>query len=126
MRKEEIDVIEKFIEANKAPFPGKLGVYETNIVVEMIYEIWKRGNEKDWIPTAKRLPEKDDVTYVLLAINGCKGIIVRSGWYYDGGFHSDTGDYYRMDNKKDAEMVLAWMPQPEPYIKDWRKHEEVN
>lgn len=23
-----------------------------------------------------------------------------------------------MDNEKDAEMVLAWMPQPEPYIKE--------
>lgn len=52
MRKEEIDVIEKFIEANKVPFPNKLGVYETNIVVEMIYEIWKRGNEREQ-PTGK-------------------------------------------------------------------------
>lgn len=45
MRKEEIDIIEKFIEANKLPFPNKLDVRETNIVVEMIYEIWKRDNE---------------------------------------------------------------------------------
>lgn len=47
MRKEEIDIIEKLIEANKLPFPNKLGVRETNIVVEMIYEIWKRGNERE-------------------------------------------------------------------------------
>lgn len=52
MRKEEIDIIEKFIAANKLPFPNKLGVRETNIVVEMIYEIWKRGNEKEQ-PTGK-------------------------------------------------------------------------
>ena len=83
---------------------------------------YKRIKMKEgWIPTAKRLPEKDDLTSVLLTINGCNGIKIRSGWYYDGSFHSDTGDYYRMDNEEDAEMVLAWMPQPEPYIKDWRK-----
>lgn len=82
--------------------------------------------KEDWIPASKRLPEKDDLTYVLLTINGCNGIKVRSGWYYDGSFHSDTGDYYRMDNKKDAEMVLAWMPQPEPYIKDWREYGRTN
>ena len=52
MRKEEIDIIEKFIEANKLPFPNKLDVRETNIVVEMIYEIWKRGNEREQ-PTGK-------------------------------------------------------------------------
>lgn len=59
MRKEEIDIIEKFIEANKLPFPNKLGVRETNIVVEMIYEIWKRGNEREQ-PTGKWISFTDD------------------------------------------------------------------
>jgi len=68
------------------------------------------NSQAKWIPISEELPK--EYSDILLTINGCKGLKVRSGMYYEGGsFHSDTGEFWKTT---DIELI-AWQPLPQPY-----------
>lgn len=68
--------------------------------------------EPKWIPVTERLPEEGARVLISLEIKRIKKVVRSATHYAEGRFHSDTGDFWNI--QEDVEL-LAWMPLPESY-----------
>lgn len=94
---------------------------------EWIKDIIRKNAEEGWVPTKKRLPEKEGV-YDVTVINGKNERVVCT-WQFLGGKHLSgiqtyvDGMHYWANNYNGdpvneylSKNVVAWRKRPEPYV----------
>lgn len=65
----------------------------------------------EWIPVEERLPKKDGIYLTTL-----DGEITGENKPFTGMAEFEEGKW--IDDEKDFQCILAWMPLPEPYKRD--------
>ena len=71
-----------------------------------------RPQKGEWIPVAKGLPKEGARVLISLKIKSTKKVVRSATYYGEGCFHSDTGDFWNI--QEDIEL-LAWQPLPKSY-----------
>ena len=91
-RQAAIDAIQRHIHYDDYDYP----IVDGDDVIKVLTGLPSAQPER-WIPVSERLPEKD-------------GYYLTTTMYYQV-----YRDYWNGDNWDRTEMVIAWMPLPEPY-----------
>lgn len=111
-----------------AHIPSKSLIKNTNDILDRTIDTIETLSAKvhannmhgGWIPVEERLP--DDVVNPITRDSYVYPVTVDLGGITDVRYYSFCrGHWYNQGPKVMDDLVIAWMPLPEPYYKDWKK-----
>ncbi len=103
-----IGMAREFLENNY----GTAHVIPYDAAVEFMSAYAQHILASQWMPVEDGLPT-DDESFLISWIDLYGIHRVTPGYYTDGSWTNITGEYFRY-----PESIIAWMPWPQPYIKE--------